>query len=414
MESVTPVEGTCLSNRNGAAVSKSWKRLDGVDLIRGLAILFVLMNHVNMQLLFAHVPYTKGLPAQLVSSLVWNGQYGVQMFFAVSGFLITATSLRRWGSLRILRPRDFYLLRFARIAPLLLLLLVVLSTLHLAHVDAFVIKKKVAGLGTALLAALTFRINVLEATRGYLPGNWDILWSLSVEEMFYLFFPLACLLFKQLRVFIAVLSIFIVLGPFGRTVLAHGNEVWREYSYLGSMDAIALGSLTALLVNRVRLQRNALWSLGMIGSGLVLFILMFSIKAGSWGLQKSGLDMTVLAVGTCMLIAVAAETRWRSPAALAPLCWLGQRSYEIYLSHMFIVVALFGVYLRLGKPLRAVPAVFLAVIVVAGVLGDLVARFYSEPMNLLLRRLFGDDARSMGAVADVDQTAEPLGESQSA
>jgi peptidoglycan/LPS O-acetylase OafA/YrhL len=403
-----------VSNRNGATVLKSWERLDGVDLIRGLAILFVLMNHVNMQLLFAHVPYTKGLPAQLVSSLVWNGQYGVQMFFTVSGFLITATSSRRWGSLSIMHPRDFYLLRFARIAPLLLLLLIVLSTLHLAHVEDFVIRKKVASLGAALLAALTFRINVLEATRGYLPGNWDILWSLSVEEMFYLFFPLACLLFKQLRVFIALLSIFVVLGPFGRTVLAHGNEVWHEYSYLGSMDAIALGSLTALLVTRVRLQRNALWSLGIIGSGLVLFILMFSIKAGSWGLQKSGIDMTVLAVGTCMLIAVAAETRWRSPAALAPLRWLGQRSYEIYLSHMFIVVALFGVYLRLGKPLQAVLVLFLAVIVVAGVLGDLVARFYSEPMNRLLRRLFGDDARNMGAVADVDQTAEPLGESQSA
>jgi peptidoglycan/LPS O-acetylase OafA/YrhL len=80
------------------APGRSWSRVDGIDLLRGLAIFFVLMNHVNMQLLFAHVPYTRGLPRQLVSSLVWNGQQGVQIFFAVSGFLITATSLRRWGS----------------------------------------------------------------------------------------------------------------------------------------------------------------------------------------------------------------------------------------------------------------------------------------------------------------------------
>lgn len=356
------------------------------------------MNHVNMQLLFAHVPYTKGLPAQLVSFLVWNGQHGVQMFFAVSGFLITSTSVRRWGSLRALRPRDFYLLRFARIAPLLFLLLAILSTLHLAHVDHFVVSNKVAGLPTAITAALTFRVNVLEATRGYLPGSWDILWSLSVEEMFYLFFPLACLLFKRMTVFIAILGIFVVLGPFGRTVLTHGNEVWHEYSYLGSMDAIALGALTALLVTRMRLQRNMLWYLGLVGSGLVTFILMFSIKARSWGLEKTGLDMTILAAGTCMLIAVAADTRWKSPAALAPLRWLGQRSYEIYLTHMFIVVAFFGIYLRLGKSLQAVPVVFLAVIGGAGVLGDLVARFYSEPANRLIRRLFGDDARHVGAV----------------
>src|SRR5580698_8920313 len=92
-------------------------RLDGIDLLRGLAIFFVLMNHVNMRLLFAHVPYTRGLPPQLASSLVWNGQQGVQIFFAVSGFLITSTSLRRWGaagSLDRVSIPGFYRIRFAR------------------------------------------------------------------------------------------------------------------------------------------------------------------------------------------------------------------------------------------------------------------------------------------------------------
>src|SRR5579863_2406378 len=95
--------------------SRSWQRVDGIDLIRGLAIFFVLMNHVNIRLLLAKVPYTQGIPRQLVASLVWNGQFGVQMFFAVSGFLITSTSLRRWGSLSQLNAPDFYRLRFARI-----------------------------------------------------------------------------------------------------------------------------------------------------------------------------------------------------------------------------------------------------------------------------------------------------------
>ena len=40
----------------------------------------------------------------------------------------------------------------------------------------------------------------------------------------------------------------VVLGPFARTVLTHGNEVWYEYSYLGGMDAIAMGCLTAMVV----------------------------------------------------------------------------------------------------------------------------------------------------------------------
>src|ERR1700759_1694316 len=146
--------------------ARSWLRVDGIDLLRGLAIFFVLMNHVNMQLLFAHVPYTRGLPKQLVSSLVWNGQQGVQIFFAVSGFLITATSLRRWKSLSNVSVVDFYKLRFARIAPLLLGLLAILSVLHLAGVKHFVVSQETGGLGRALVAALTFHINWLEATRG--------------------------------------------------------------------------------------------------------------------------------------------------------------------------------------------------------------------------------------------------------
>src|SRR6201995_4392082 len=134
--------------------ARSWLRVDGIDLLRGLAIFFVLMNNVNMQLLFAHVPYTRGLPKQFVSSLVWNGQQGVQIFFAVSGFLITATSLRRWGSVSRVSVTDFYRLRFARIAPLLLGLLAVLSVLHLAHVRHFVVSVETGGLGRALVAAL--------------------------------------------------------------------------------------------------------------------------------------------------------------------------------------------------------------------------------------------------------------------
>jgi peptidoglycan/LPS O-acetylase OafA/YrhL len=129
--------------------TRSWTRLDGVDLLRALAIFFVLMNHVNIRLLHAKVPYLTGLPHQLANSLVWNGQFGVQIFFAVSGFLITSTTLRRWGSLAQVSVRDFYLLRFARIAPLLLLLLAILSCFHVAHFNDFVVPSKTGGAWTS-------------------------------------------------------------------------------------------------------------------------------------------------------------------------------------------------------------------------------------------------------------------------
>ncbi|MGB6387087.1 MAG: acyltransferase [Terriglobales bacterium] len=359
-----------------------------MDLLRGLAIFFVLMNHVNMRLLGAGVPYTHGLPKQLVSSLVWNGQFSVQIFFAVSGFLITATTLRRWGSLSRTSLRGFYLMRFARIVPLLLLLLALLSIFHFAHVKYFVVSAKTGGLGRALLAALTFHVNVLEARRGYLPGSWDILWSLSVEEVFYLFFPLAARLFGRGKLLIALLLGLVVIGPFARTVLTHGNEVWKEYSYLGGMDAIALGCLTAMLLSRFRFSRRALGTFASFGAALLILILGFSIRVETWGLARSGLDMTILAVGTCMVIAAVTQANWRSPRFMNPLLNLGQRSYEVYLTHMFVVFGAFQLFVLAGKPMIAVPALFLVVVFVATFLGELVARFYSEPVNQLIRERY--------------------------
>jgi peptidoglycan/LPS O-acetylase OafA/YrhL len=385
--------------------SRSWSRLDGVDILRGLAIFFVLMNHVNMRLFIAKIPYTQGIPEQLVSSLVWNGQYGVQMFFAVSGFLITSTSLRRWGPLSRLNVGDFYALRFARIAPLLFLLLAVLSALHAAGLEDFVVSANTGGLGRALLAAVTFHVNVLEARRGYLPGNWDILWSLSVEEMFYLFFPPICWLLGRGKLLIALLLVFVVLGPFARTALAHGNEIWQETSYLGGMDAIALGCLTAIVLSRTQLSRPVLWILGALGTVLLIFILGFSILADTWGLGRSGLDMTILGIGSCMVIAAVAQSRWASPRVIFPLVKLGQRSYEVYLTHMFVVFALFGLFEAAGNPLPAVPILFIAVIVISSLLGELVARFYSEPMNRLLRKHWREGPDRLGSVIDAEGAA---------
>ncbi len=368
----------------------SWTRLDAVDILRGLAVFFVLMNHVNMRLVLAKVPYTKGLPAQLTHSLVWNGQFGVQIFFAISGFLITSITLRRWGSLSSVSLRDFYLLRFARIAPLLLLLLAILSAFHFAELKDFVVSAKTGGLGRALLAALTFHLNLLEARRGYLPGNWDVLWSLSVEEIFYLFFPLLARLLGRGKFFAGILMVFVVLGPLGRTVLAHGNPVWEEYSYLGGMDAIALGCLTALVVSRISFSPSALRALGSIGIALLCLVLGFSSQPFMFGLGSKGIDETILAVGTCMVIIVAAQTRWKSPRVLDPLLRLGQRSYEVYLTHMFVVFAFFNVFVSMEEPMTLVPILFVSTVIVATLLGDAVANLYSEPMNRLLRERWGE------------------------
>src|SRR3569833_2760267 len=254
------------------------RRLDGVDILRGLSILAVILLHIWIRMHIAKIPFDSQMPAWLAWLLFRNGNNGVTVFFAISGFLITTTSLRRFGSLAGMQPARFYRIRFARIMPSLLLVLAILSALHLARIDAFSINPTRASLPRALFAALTFHLNWLEAARGWLPPNWDVLWSLSIEEMYNLFFPLACVALlrrrRGMQLFIALPAIVIVLGPFQRAVWP-GNYIRKEKAYLGGIDGISLGRLCALFTDRIRrkpIGPRLCWTAGIAGSAMMFLI----------------------------------------------------------------------------------------------------------------------------------------------
>jgi peptidoglycan/LPS O-acetylase OafA/YrhL len=158
-------------------------RLAGVDVLRGLCVLQVVLHHTHLRFVLNDIPVDV-LPGFLRQVLFWTGRYAVITFFVISGFLITGLSIRRWEALGSVHIGRFYQMRFARIVPCLLLLLSIASVLHLAGASEFMIKPDRASLPRALVAALTFHVNWLEGHHGYLPGNWDVLWSLSIEEVF--------------------------------------------------------------------------------------------------------------------------------------------------------------------------------------------------------------------------------------
>jgi peptidoglycan/LPS O-acetylase OafA/YrhL len=369
-------------------------RFDGVDVLRGVSILSVVLLHTWIRMHFPGSTVNQVMQGKIAHLLLRNGDNGVTVFFAVSGFLITLTSLRRFGSLAQMRPTQFYRIRFARIAPLLLLMLAVLSLLHLGHVEGFRIPAKTTTLPRALFAALTFHLNWLEAVHGYLPANWDVLWSLSVEEMFYLFFPLICVALLQWRrgllLFFALLLVFVAMGPFARTVWT-SNPIWQEKTYLGGMDGIALGCLCALLTNRL-LGRGegwrSAWSKRLIAVevvGAAMIFLIFYWPAWHWMsyVGRSGVDGTVLALGAC-LVMVGSVVRGRGGSRwTAPIRWFGRHSYEVYLTHEFIVVWGTMLYVKLRRgPLSLW---FLGILLLTAPLGWLVAKYFSEPMNRRLR-----------------------------
>lgn len=367
------------------ARSRGLGRIDGIDLLRGLSILAVVIHHIALRIPLRRTMLGKLLPAAVINDLSWNGYNGVIIFFAISGFLITTNCLRRWGTLSAIPPKQFYRMRFARIAPMLVGLLAVLSILHLLHVPMYSINPQRASLPRALVAALTFHINWLEAHCGYLPANWDVLWSLSNEEMFYLFFPLVCVLTRSRAMLVCVLLGFVMLGPSARTVMTQ-NHLWADYGYLSAMDAIAIGCLAAMICDSLPFSKGERRGFQITGALVVAFITLFRGQVEQLGLYKMGIDVTLLATGTALMLVSFTQSENAGSRRTAWLRWFGRNSYEVYLTHCMVIFAILPLVTRFDSAGRLTPIWYAAMVMLSGLLGAVIAKYFSEPMNRRLRR----------------------------
>jgi peptidoglycan/LPS O-acetylase OafA/YrhL len=378
----------------------SVRRNPYIDALRGLSIVLVVVLHVQIRVRFQDSFLFRHFHEVVWAFLCRNGQNGVRIFFVISGFLITSTSLARWGSLERVDIRRFYQLRVARIAPLLVALLVLLSVLHLLELPGYTIDPSKASLGRALFSALTLHLNWLEAQVGYLPASWDVLWSLSVEEAFYLFFPLACLALRRApgrRALLMLGVLLIVAGPLFRAF--EQNKLWNDKGYLASFDAIALGCLAALLTQHWTVPRRGLLPLALVGGTSSVAVLLLERQPLFMPLNRAGLTETILALGVAALLVAAsrAEDPQRAARWLRPLTACGRLSYEIYLTHVFVVLTAVSVFKYNDLPIDAAPLMLAIVLGVSWALGALVERYVSSPSNQRLR----------AAPARTDGSAEP-------
>ncbi len=366
-------------------------RIDSIDFLRGLSIIAVILLHINLI-----IPFDKSSIGQLFAPAVykivfWSGYYGVIIFFVISGFLITTSSIKRWGSLNNVKFDQFYLIRFSRIMPCLIGLLIVLSILDRIGIERFVIDPEQTSLGKAIFSALTFNLNWLEAKTGYLPAAWNVLWSLSVEEMFYLFFPLICRWVKNDLNFILLMLVFVILGPLARTIFTN-NDIWTDHSYLSCMDGIALGCLAGLTASKITFSKLQLQILQYCSITLTLLIVVFRKQVYDLGLTHLGLNVTILEIGMALLIIALYQksmtTAPRKNWLTMPFQWFGRNSYEIYLTHMFFVIIFTSIFSATNQSFEVVPLWYIGIIGVSGIFGQLVSSYYSTPINKALRLNF--------------------------
>jgi peptidoglycan/LPS O-acetylase OafA/YrhL len=360
-----------------AAISRN----PGIDLLRGLSILLVVLHHIGLRIPLKHGVLAAFLPGFVLGAINYNGYEAVFVFFVISGH-----SLQRWGRLDQMDARAFYARRFARIAPCLLALLLVLSVLHMLGVQDYVITREGQSLPRALLAALGLHLNWYEGHYGYLPGNWDVLWSLSIEEVFYLGFPIACLLIRRTWVLVLLLIVLALSLPWSHAALVD-NEIWQEKAYLPGMAAIATGVLGALLAKRWS-SRNRWVVRSLVGAGSVGLAAIFFVERWLWPVLHDGCLLLLTLSVMCMLVGMQwrqALSAWQPWRAMNWLRSFGRLSYEIYLSHMFVVYAVVRVFRIYGADMKWGVLWYLPAVPLCWLLGAAVARWISLPCERWLK-----------------------------
>ena len=330
------------------------RRLFALDVLRGVAAALVLLHHLPDP--YPHLSYSQvsGWEVDLVVQLVELGWIGVDLFFVLSGFLISGLLYREVDETGGLKVKRFLLRRGFKIWPCYFvayggMTLFIASRAALSQDWA----KVEFTLGNGFWNAI-FLQNYVECTK------WAHSWSIAVEEHFYLFLPMLLLLIlhfcknnqQKLAAVPWACLVIIILAPLMR-IATLGEFTWRsgEYDWEAiyypshlRADTLCFGVLIGYLFHYHRDLAVRIASHKSIGIPLLFFSFALPVV---WPLQEhsayGSIGFTIIAFGFSWLVLAAGlfpetgKTGWKIISIpCKALAWIGIYSYTVYLAHSII------------------------------------------------------------------------------